>query len=117
MFSVICLCLIISYRLINLQSTITLVIFNILFFSLIFQLDGKILLKFVILTTGNIMGLLANLIFYYFSLVGQVCFGGPFNVFYTLIYPILNLSWIVPFWSLSLGFLPKHVHAIGKAPN
>jgi hypothetical protein len=106
-----------SYRLINIQSTITLIIFNILFFSLIFQLDGKVLNKFGILTAGNITGLLANLIFYYFSLVGRICFGGPFNIFYTLIYPILNLAWIVPFWSLSLGFLPKNVQAVGKVSN
>jgi hypothetical protein len=34
-------------------------------------------------------------------------FGKSFDAFYTVIYPLLNLMWIVPFWSLSLGVLPK----------
>jgi hypothetical protein len=111
------LCLIASFRLINLQSTVTLLIFNILFVSLIFQLNGSVLKKIFMLTAGNIVGLFLNLIFYYFSLAGYDYFGVVFNAFYTLIYPILNLMWIVPFWSLSLGFLPKEQEAIRQAKD
>jgi hypothetical protein len=111
------LCLIASFRLINLQSTVTLLIFNILFVSLIFQLNGSVLKKIFMLTAGNIVGLFLNLIFYYFSLAGYDYFGVIFNAFYTLIYPILNLMWIVPFWSLSLGFLPKEQEAIRQAKD
>ena len=96
------LCLIASFRLINLQSTVTLLIFNILFVSLIFQLNGSVLKKIFMLTAGNIVGLFLNLIFYYFSLAGYDYFGVVFNAFYTLIYPILNLMWIVPY-PLSFG--------------
>jgi hypothetical protein len=111
------LCLIASFRLINLQSTVTLLIFNILFVSLIFQLNGSVLKKIFMLTAGNMIGLFCNLIFYYFSLAGYDYFGVAFNAFYTLIYPILNLMWIVPFWSLSLGFLPKQQEAIRQAKD
>jgi len=101
------LCIITSFSLINIQSTIILIVFNILFGSLIFQLNGSFHKKIFVLTIGNTVGLLSNLIFYYFSLSGYASFGSVFNVFYTLIFPILNLMWIVPFWSLSLTFLPK----------
>lgn len=111
------LCLVASFRLINLQSTATLLIFNALFISLIFQLNGSEFKKVSMLTAGNIVGLFWNLIFYYFSLAGYDYFGVAFNAFYTLIYPILNLMWIVPFWSLSLGFLPKQQEAIRQAKD
>jgi hypothetical protein len=111
------LCLTASFRLINFQSTITLVIFDALFISLIFQLNGSVLKKISLLAVGNIVGLFWNLIFYYFYLAGYDHFGLAFTAFYTLIYPILNLMWIVPFWSLSLGFLPKQQQAIKQAKH
>ena len=113
---VIFLCLSASFRLINFQTTVTLLIFNVIFFSLIFQLNGSVLNKALVLAIGNIAGLLLNLIFYNFSMVDHEYFGITFNVFYTLIYPFFNLMWIVPFWSLSLGFLPNK-QPIGKVKD
>lgn len=101
------LCFIASLQFINIQSTIMLFIFNILFITLISQLNGSSHKKIFVLTIGNMIGFFLNLIFYSFSIVGYDSFGKAFNVFYTLIYPFLNLMWIVPFWSFSLGFLPK----------
>ncbi len=101
------LCLMASLQFINVQSTATLLIFNILFFSLISQLNGSLHKKIFVLTIGNIIGFFWNLIFYSFSIAGYDSFGKAFNIFYTLIYPFLNLMWIVPFWSFSLGFLHK----------
>ncbi len=103
------LCLIASLQFINIQSTATLLIFNFLFFTLIYQLNGSLHKKDFVLTIGNIIGFFWNLIFYSFSVAGYNSFGKEFNVFYTLIYPFLNLMWIVPFWSFSLGFLPKQI--------
>jgi hypothetical protein len=96
------LSLIASLRFINIQSTALLIIFNLLFFTLIFQLNGSLPKKFFVLTLGNIIGFFWNLIFYYFSIAGYDSFGKPFNVFYTLVYPFLNLMWIVPY-SLIFG--------------
>ncbi len=103
---IIALCLIASFRFINLESTITLVIFNFLFATLTFQLNGTKQRKLVLLSAGNIIGLFWNLVFFYFSSAGTLVFEKPFDALYTIIYPLLNLMWVVPFWSLSLGLLP-----------
>ena len=96
-----------SYRFISFESTITLAIFNFLFASLIFQLNGTTSRKFGLLAAGNFVGLFWNFVFLYFSFAGVTYFGNVFNAFYTIIYPFLNLMWIVPFWALSLSALPR----------
>ena len=96
-----------SYRFISFESTITLAIFNFLFASLIFQLNGTTSRKFGLLAAGNFVGLFWNFVFLYFSFAGTTYFGNVFNAFYVIIYPFLNLMWIVPFWSLSLSALPR----------
>ena len=101
------LCLIGSFHFINIESTITLLIFTLLFASLIYQLNGTASRKLGLLAVGNVVGLFWNLVFYYFSSAGTLIFGKPFDAAYTIIYPILNLMWVVPFWSLSLSVLPK----------
>jgi hypothetical protein len=105
--TVIFLCLSASFRFVNLQSTVTLIIFNVFFVSLFFQLYGSLSMKVAILSVGNLLGFFWNLFFHDFSLAGYASFGVTFNAFFTILYPILNLMWIVPFWSLSLSFLPK----------
>jgi hypothetical protein len=101
------LCLIASFQFVNLESTITLLIFNFLFASLTFQLEGTIFRKLGMLVIGNFVGLFWNLVFHYFAIAGSQYLGGPFDALYTILYPILNLMWVVPFWSLSLSVLPK----------
>jgi hypothetical protein len=101
------LCLFASFRFLDVQSTITLLLFSFLFSSLTFQLNGSFTLKLCLLTGGNFIGLFWNLIFYHFANAGTDLFGESFKTFYVLIYPFLNLMWIVPFWSFSLGLLPK----------
>jgi hypothetical protein len=70
-----------------------------------------------ILTVGNTIGFWANLLFFKFSLAGLGFFGGGFNAFYSFIYPFLNLMWIVPFWSLSISYLPKPPQFMGEATH
>jgi hypothetical protein len=115
LLELIALCLIITFRFINLESTITLVIFNFLFASLTFQLNGALSRKLGILVIGNLIGIFWNLVFYYFSLSGSLYLGRSFDALYTIIYPILNLMWVVPFWSMSLSFLPKTQTANAEA--
>ena len=103
----IALCLITTFRFTNLESTVTLLVFNLLFFSLIFQLNGALNIKMGILALGNIIGLFWNFALYYFATSGIAFFGEPFNVFYAVFYPFLNFIWIVAFWSLSLTVFPK----------
>ncbi len=103
----IALTLVISYRLINEASAATLIIFTFLFASLIFQLEGSRSRKLVLLTIGNTIGLFWSFAFHYFGVVGTLAFGDGFKILNVVIFPFLNLMWIVPFWSLSVGLLPK----------
>ena len=101
------LCLIVSFRFINIESTVTLLIFNLLFLSLTFQLNGALNRKLGMLALGNIIGLFWNFVLYFFAIAGAMFFGEIFNVFYAVFYPLLNFMWIVSFWSLSLSVLPN----------
>jgi len=101
------LCLITSFRFINIESTVTLLIFNLLFLSLTLQLNGSLNRKLGMLALGNIIGLFWNFALYFFSITGVMFFGEIFNVFYAVFYPLLNFMWIVSFWSLSLSVLPN----------
>ena len=107
------LCLITSFRFINIESTVTLLIFNLLFLSLTFQLNGSLNRKLGMLALGNIIGLFWNFLLYFFAIAGAMFFGEIFNVFYAVFYPFLNFMWVVSFWSLSLSVLPnpKSMHA------
>jgi len=81
--------------------------FNFLFVSLAFQLTGKLSVKFGLLALGNVVGLFCNSVFYSLNIVGVDYFGEVFRVFYVISYPLLNMMWIVTFWSLSLAILPN----------
>jgi hypothetical protein len=107
------LCLITSFRFLNIESTVALLIFNLLFLSLTFQLNGSLNRKLGMLALGNIIGLFWNFFLYFFAITGGTFFGEIFNVFYAVFYPLLNFMWIVSFWSLSLSVLPnpKSMHS------
>jgi len=104
---IIALCLLVCYRFIDIQTTVTMIIFNLFFISLYFQLSGSPIVKVVTLTAGNILGLFWNFMFNFVSLTGNNLFGVIFNSFFAVFFPILNLMWVVSFWSISLSFLPK----------
>jgi hypothetical protein len=103
----IALCVIIAFRFINIEATVTLLIFNLLFLSLTIHLNGTRNKKLGILTIGNIIGLFWSFVLNQFAIVCNTFFGEPFSIFYAVAYPFLNFMWIVSFWSLSLAFLPK----------
>jgi hypothetical protein len=104
---IIALCLITSFRLINSESTATLLIFNVLFISLVFPLEASFNRKLSLLALGNIIGLFWNFVFHSFAIAGDSFYGGAFRVIWALSYPLLNFIWILTFWSLSLTALPK----------
>jgi hypothetical protein len=70
----IALCLIISFRFINIASTATIFIFNLLFLSLTLPLNGSFNKKLCILALGNIAGLFWNFVLHYFSVTGIAFF-------------------------------------------
>ena len=107
LLEIVALCLIASYLLINTESMITLMVFDFLFLTLAFYLSGTLASKLGLLALGNFVGVLCNLVFYSIHVVGVAYFGDGFNIFYAISYPVLNVLWIVSFWSLSLAALPK----------
>ena len=71
-------CLALSLRIINLQSIVSLMIFNVLFISLPFQLNGSLNRKLCLLALGNMTGLCWNYIFNLFAIVATDAFGKIF---------------------------------------
>jgi len=93
---------------------ILLVIFNVLFASIIFQLNGTLDLKFSVLALGNFVGLCWNYFFIaFFSDFSSLSFMKTavgidiFKVTYIVLFPFLNVLWFVAFWSLSLSVFSK----------
>ncbi len=86
----------------QIQSTATLVIFNFIFASLFFYLNGTLNLKLSLLVVGNYTGLCWNFIFNILDATGSKIYGSTFNSFCLIFFPFFITLWIVSFWSLSL---------------
>jgi hypothetical protein len=112
----IALCVIASFRFINIEVTVALVFFNFLFICLTFELNGTLNRKLSILALGNVVGLFWNTILFLLATAGNAYFGETFNVFYAVFSPFLNVMWIIAFWSLSIVAFPKpeNLHAEAK---
>lgn len=97
--------IILSFYLVNNQAALMLMIFDFLFVSLVFPLDGSFVKKIGLLLIGNVIGLLWNSVFSSFSYVAACYFGEFLNVLFAILNPLLNLIWVVSFWSISLSVL------------
>ena len=97
--------IILSFCCVSSEAAILLMIFDFLFVSLVFQLDGTFVKKIMLLLVGNVIGLLWNSVFYSFAYVAVYYFGEFFNVLHIILNPLLNLVWVVSFWSISLSVL------------
>lgn len=87
------------------ESAFILIIFNFFFVSLTFPLEGALALKLLLLSAGNAVGFVWNsLLSMLFDALSQY-FGGSSSTSLTVIGPVLNLIWIVSFWSVSLTTL------------
>jgi hypothetical protein len=94
-----------SFPLINKETVFTLIMFNFLFISLTFPLNGTLQRKVGMLLIGNIIGLFWNHIFSLFAANACSYFGEFYNVLFIIFNPFLNLIWIVSYWSISLTAL------------
>jgi hypothetical protein len=108
---------ILSFSYISSESALMLTIFNFLFVFLIFPLRGKLVKKMMLLLVGNIVGLLWNTIFSLFAYSAVHYLGEVFNLGCVILNPLLNLVWIVSFWSMSLSFLADFRKRKGSAEN
>jgi len=87
------------------ESTLILIIFDILFVFLIFPLNGPLKTKMSMILIGNVIFWLWNNLFSLFVCVVEFYVGVSFNVLHMLLSPSVNLLWMVSFWSLSLTTL------------
>jgi len=110
------ICLVASFRIISLQSTVTLAIFNVLFIALPFQLNGSFSRKMCLLALGNLTGFCWNYVFNSFAKVGTESFGKIFLDVYAVFFPFLSSIWIVSIWALTLSFLHRNVNRRGDRP-
>lgn len=88
----------------TLQALLT---FNIFFVCMLFPLNGSLERKLIILLVGNAVCFIWSTLFSMFVGVVSSCFGDGFNALFLFLNPLLNLLWIVSFWSTSLTFLVK----------
>ncbi len=100
----------VSYVLLSLpyiskESAWMLITFNFLFISLTFPLNGTLSRKLSMLLIGDVIGLFWNLLFSMFAYTIVYYFGEIFNAFYMILSPLVNLMWIVSFWSIGLTVL------------
>jgi hypothetical protein len=87
------------------ESAFMLIIFNFVFVSLTFPLNGTLRRKLCMLLLGNVVGLVWNYVFSLFAVTTTSYFGELFEALYLIFNPFFNLVWIVSFWSLSLTVL------------
>jgi len=109
-------CLLWSSPLLSKEALVMLVIFNFLFVSLTFPLEGMLAVKLFLLLGGDFVGFAWNYVLS--QLVGAITsyFGEYVNTAYLLLSPFLNLVWIVSFWTLSLTALSKSKNIKVAAP-
>jgi hypothetical protein len=93
------------FILINKETVFTLIMFNFLFISLTFPLNGTLQRKIGMLLIGNIICIFWTHIFSLFTATVCSHFGGIYNALSIILSPFLNLIWIVSFWSISLTVL------------
>jgi hypothetical protein len=94
-----------SFCFVNGEAAFMLMVFDFLFVSLVFPLEGPFVKKIGLLLIGNVIGLLWNSVFSSFSYVAACYFGGFLKVLCMILNPLLNLIWVVSFWSISLSVL------------
>lgn len=92
---------------INNESAIMLTIFNFLFVSVTFPLNGTLVRKSALLLIGNVIGLSWNYLFSALAHVVAYYFGESANTLYMILSPFANLIWIVSYWSVCLTVLSK----------
>jgi hypothetical protein len=97
--------MLLSSSFVSSESVYMLIIFNFLFVSLTFPLDGTLTRKISMLLIGNIIGLFWNYLFSLFAYTVAYYLGESFNTLYIILSPLVNLIWIVSFWSISLTAL------------
>jgi hypothetical protein len=94
-------------HLLSLETAAILFVFNFLFLSFLFELNGTLRKKLGLLVLGNLMGLAWNCLLAIIADFGGSYSGDIFIICFRILFPLLNSIWVVSFWSLSLSVLPR----------
>lgn len=98
-------CMIPIFFHVGIELAFPLLIFNIFYVFLTFPLKGKLTKKLCMLLIGNFICIYWNQLFILFTAAAAEYFGSSFKILFTILNPLLNLVWIVSFWSTSLTLL------------
>jgi len=98
-------CIVWSLPTVNSESALMLTFFNIFFIFTIFPLNGSLKRKTFLLVIGNFLGLVWNLVFSFLVYGVTDGFEESFNASNVILTPLVNIVWIVTFWSVSLSLL------------
>lgn len=94
-------------HILSLETAAILFVFNFLFLSFLFELNGTLRKKLGLLALGNLMGLAWNCLLAIIADFGGSYSGDIFIIYFRILFPLLNSIWVVSFWSLSLSVLPR----------
>jgi hypothetical protein len=91
----------------TLEAVQTLFTFNFLFLLILMPLKGCLARKITVLLVGNVLSFLWSTLLYLFVHVTVGQMEGFLRVIYAILRPLLNVLWVVAFWSTSLTFLTE----------
>jgi len=86
---------------------IPVIIFDILFVSLIFPLRGPLFTKTLLLLTGNLIGFAWNWMLFSLTTNTTGLLENALNSTVFILSPLLNCIWIVSLWSLGLSTISR----------
>jgi len=93
-------------RIFNEFTLISIAVFNFLFIFLLFPLEGSLFRKICLLVAGNIVGLAWHFLKLSFEAASVFYLqASAFKIITVVVGPIIDLIWIVSFWSLGLSVL------------
>ncbi len=84
---------------------VALATFNLLFVFLLFPLDGSLSQKFILLISGNLVGILWYIIQTFFEQIFFFTDVDIFRIMLLIVKPLTDFMWLVVFWSFSLSIL------------
>ena len=84
---------------------VALATFNLLFVFLLFPLDGSLSQKFILLISGNLVGILWYILQTFFEQIFFFIGVDIFRIMLLLVKPLTDFMWLVVFWSFSLSIL------------
>ena len=101
-FSLIC-----CFYFFGIQSFVFLLFFNFLFISFTLGISGMLKRRIGLLVLGNTAGFFWAYLLSLVSDFGNSYFGESFDLFFRIIFPILNSLWLVSLWSWCMSALQK----------